>query len=122
MTVSEWSRYNGHLDQRQDLLQRPFAQLRAALRERRAGIDRDAVREHRDHQALHVVRNHVLAAFHQRQRLRRAIQRLRSARADAHRQRFMAARLLDDREHVIHQAVVDGHLPGLLLQAQQLGG
>ena len=41
--------------------------------------------------------------FDQRQRLHRAVQRLRSARADTQRQRFMRARALDDREHVVDQ-------------------
>ena len=45
----------------------------------------DAVREERDGQALDVVRDRVVAAFDQGQRLHGAVQRLAAARADAER-------------------------------------
>ena len=60
----------------------------------------------RDGEALDVVGDGVVAAFDQRQRLHGAVQRLRAARADAQRQRFVGARPLDDGEHVIDQRFV----------------
>ena len=80
----------------------------APLHQRRARVDHHAMRENRHGQPLDVVGDGVIAAFHQRQRLRRAVQRLRAARADAQRQRFVRARLLHDGEHVIHQRFIHG--------------
>ena len=70
-------------------------------------------------ESLHVVGRDVVAAFDRGQRLRRAIQRLRAARAHAHRQRFVGARSFDDGEHVVDQRFVHGDLRDGILQRDQ---
>ena len=83
--------------------------------------------EHRRGQALDVVRNRIFAAFQKRQRLHRAVEGLRAARAHAQRQRFVIARLLDDGEHVIHHRLFHGDAMHGVLQltdvlSHQVGG
>ena len=90
-----------------------------ALRQRRARVHHHAMREHRHHQPLHVVRNRVVAAFHSASACAARIQRLRAARTHAQRQRFVRARPLHDRQHVIHQRLVHRHALHRVLQLEQ---
>ncbi len=59
-------------------------------------------------QALHVVRNGVIAPFEEGQRLHRAEKGLRAARADPQGERFVRARLFHDSQHVIDQGLLHG--------------
>jgi hypothetical protein len=89
------------------MMRSPRSERRCASAVRVLTITRCA--EHRRRQALHVVRNGVLAPLQQRQRLHRAEQRLRAARAYSQGQRFVRARLFHDGQHVIDQRLLHRH-------------
>ena len=80
----------------------------AAAAQAGLGVGDEAVREHRGRQPLDVVWQHVAAALHARQRLRRVIERQRRPRAGAELDRSVQPR----RAHQPHDVVLDrlGHV------------
>src|SRR5579884_1534672 len=102
-------RSQGHGDLGQNVLQYALARFGAALRQRGAGVHRDAMGEYGNDQPLHVIGDYVIAAFYHRQSLSRPIERLSASRADAKRQAFVRARSLDNGQGVIDNRVVDRH-------------
>ncbi len=78
-------------------------------------MQRDAMGEDRDGEALDVVGGYECATFEEGECLGGAVERLRATGADAERERVVCASLFDNGEKVVDERVVDDDvLDGLL--------
>ena len=117
MAVFIWDVLQGYVDQRENLADDSFGEVRAPLREGDAGIYDNTMREYGNGETLNVVRKDIFAALHQGESLCGTVEGLSSTRADAEGERFVIACFFDDREHVFHERFVNCNLFGQLLQA-----
>src|SRR3990172_11313115 len=93
---------------------------RFSLRGGVARVHRHAMDKDWQHELLKIVRQAEVPPFDECAGLRRALQHERAARAYAEREPFALARLVNDLQRVVEQAVFHAHLLDLPLHGQHV--